>query len=274
MVIITGSAADVTGVVVVHLVVVEEVVMVTTTTASVGGRVVIVVGSGGWPSSSMVVVTWMSWLLTMVAKHDIMVQVFVRFLRTITEGRTYMLERLITSKVRRKLLTEFLMNPSRAYYCRQLSRLTRQSVPTVHKELRALESAGLLRARRRANRRYYRVNTKFPGYRELQRLILNTEAVGDPFRARLKRLGNIQHAFIYGSFAAGNPTSRSDLDLMIVGNPDADELALLAEDLESSLGRDINYMVVKPKELQAGRGAKAAFLADVQNGPTVNLLEA
>lgn len=185
-----------------------------------------------------------------------------------------MLDKLITSKVRRKLLTEFLMNPSRAFYCRQLSRLTRQSVPTVHKELRALESAGLLRAKRRANRRYYQVNNKVPGYRDLQRLILNTEAVGDRFRARLKRLGNIQQAFIYGSFAAGKPTSRSDLDLMIVGDPDPDELALLAQDLELSLGRDLNYMVVEPKELEARRGARAAFLADVQNGPIVNLLEA
>lgn len=227
----------------------------------------------------VVMVVTMSWLtygrlLTMAAKHDIMAQVFVRFLRTMTEGRGYMLEKLITSKVRRKLLTELLMNPSRAYYCRQLARLTRQSVPTVHKELRSLESAGLLRARRRANRRYYRVNTRFPGYRELQRLILTTEAVGDPFRVRLKRLGSIQQAFIYGSFAAGNPTSRSDVDLMIVGNPDADELALLAQDLELSLGRDVNYMVVEPKESQAGRGDEVAFLADVQNGPTVNLLEA
>ena len=65
----------------------------------------------------------------------------------------------------------------------------------------------------------------------------------------MEQVGNIQLAFIYGSYAKGKENYLSDIDLVIIGNPDEDELIKKLDRLEEKLQREINYKLYKLKEL-------------------------
>jgi len=67
-------------------------------------------------------------------------------------------------------------------------------------------------------------------------------------KAELEQVGNIQLAFIYGSYAKGKENYLSDIDLVIIGSPDEDELIKKLDRLEEKLQREINYKFYKLKE--------------------------
>jgi hypothetical protein len=54
-----------------------------------------------------------------------------------------MLQRLITSKTRVKLLTLFFMNPDKEMYIRELVRNTDENINSIRRELSNLEEAGM-----------------------------------------------------------------------------------------------------------------------------------
>ena len=55
-----------------------------------------------------------------------------------------MLEALISSKTRVKLLTLFLLNPESEYYVREIVRMTEENYNAVRRELANLEAFGLI----------------------------------------------------------------------------------------------------------------------------------
>ena len=135
-----------------------------------------------------------------------------------------MLERLIPSKTRVKLLTLFLLNPEREIYLREAQRMTGENLNAVRRELTNLEEIGLLTSTRRGNARYYVVNRDFPIYNELTAIILKTEGVAKVVREHLAGVGGVDTVFIFGSFASGKAGAASDIDLFVVGHVDEDLL--------------------------------------------------
>jgi len=86
-----------------------------------------------------------------------------------------MLEAIISSKTKRKLLTVLLTNPKRRFYVRELSRNVNENINSVRCELKKLSSIGLVTSEREANLLYYRANTRCSIYKELKNLIYKTE---------------------------------------------------------------------------------------------------
>ncbi len=62
-----------------------------------------------------------------------------------------MLEALIPSKTRVKLLTLFLLNPEQEYYVREIARMTEENTNAVRRELANLESFGLIAGQKKGN---------------------------------------------------------------------------------------------------------------------------
>jgi len=180
---------------------------------------------------------------------------------------------LITSRVRQNVLAQFVMNPGRRFYCRQVSRICGFSVAAVQEELKRLSRAGYLISERDGNKRYYEINTACDVYLELLSMILKRETVGPIMRNWLSRLGKVEQAFIYGSYARGNVDSHSDIDLMLVGEVDTDALTDVARELELRLGREVNYTVYSPLEFEQLRRDGNTFLASVLSGPRIELIK-
>jgi predicted nucleotidyltransferase len=175
-----------------------------------------------------------------------------------------MLEALISSKTRVKLLTLFLLNPENEFYIREIVRSTGENINSVRRELGNLESFGLLIGEKKGNQQYYTVNTGHFLYPELQKIVLKSEGVSGILKRALAG-EEIACMFMYGSFAKGTAGAKSDIDLFIVGSIDEDRLIPVIHSCEQETGREINYTFMTSDEFKKKRKQGDPFVKNVMN---------
>ena len=83
-----------------------------------------------------------------------------------------MIEKLVTSKTRIKILNLFLSHIDDRYYLRELERMLDESLSPLRRQLVKLVSMGILIVEEEANLKYYRLNKNFEGLEELKELVL------------------------------------------------------------------------------------------------------
>jgi len=88
-----------------------------------------------------------------------------------------MIEKLVTSKTRIKLLNLFLSNMDHRYYLRELERMLDESLSPLRRQLVKLVDMGILIVEEEANLKYYRLNKNFEGLEELKRVVLEREVI-------------------------------------------------------------------------------------------------
>lgn len=176
-----------------------------------------------------------------------------------------MLKYFITSKTKRNLLKLLLTNPDKAFYTREAARLTSEPLNAVRRELGYLEKAGLVKSYRQGNLKYYKVVKEFPFYPELKKIIYSTVGLGDYLRDRLFTNGQIEIAFVYGSIAKDQETTKSDIDLFVIGDIDEKELHHQISGIEKEIGREINYTLMTKEELSRRIKRNEPFVRRVLN---------
>ena len=182
------------------------------------------------------------------------------------------LKALFGSTGRAKLLVHFYMHPSEAFHIRQLARILGESPGSLSRDLHRLEAVRLLETAHVGNLVRYSLDTSHPLYSDLRQIVLKTAAVDSVLREALQPLGGIELAVLYGSFVKGEPTSKSDLDLMIVGTVADRALAPALAEAEKSLGREVAYTRYTRQEARARLKQRATFVRTVLAGPTVLVL--
>ena len=183
-----------------------------------------------------------------------------------------MLQRLLTSKTRVKLLTLFLTNPEREMYIREIARSTNENINAIRRELSNLEEIGLLTSTRKGNAKYYTVNKNMPIYNELTNIILKTEGVARILQENLSEIGEIKTVFIYGSFASKKARINSDIDLFIIGTVNEKQMIRHIKKLEKKLSREINYVLFEPNEFKERIKNKDPFVSNVLKEPKIMLM--
>ncbi len=173
-----------------------------------------------------------------------------------------MLEMLFTSSTRVKILTEILLNSDREYHIRELSRLIGISPIYVQKELKNLQELGLLVSRKKGNMVLYTLDKDSTIADDLKRIFLKTEGVGTELFRNLDKK-KIQYALIYGSFAKGTETTKSDIDLLVIGDVDEDLVLRSISKTEKRIARQINYLLWTPKEFVQKAKQRIPLLADI-----------
>lgn len=182
-----------------------------------------------------------------------------------------MLELLIPSQTRVKLLTLFLLNPGKEYYIREIERMTGENYAAIHSELANLESLGLLTRQRKGKQLYFSVNQDFYLYHDLQQVVLKTEGVTRTLRDRLGGMEGINCMFIYGSFAAGTAGAESDIDLFVVGDVEENQVLQALRSAEQDIMREINYTLMSDSEYRDRQQKKDPFVMNVLREPRVIL---
>ncbi len=179
---------------------------------------------------------------------------------------------LFRSKTRQKVLGLFFTNPKSRYYVRQLQSMFQVSVGSLHRELKHLEEIGILKSERQGNLKYYSINTDYPLFNELKGIVSKTIGVEGSLREIIKDIFGISVAFIYGSFASGKETERSDIDLFLIGEFDEDLLNKKLRSLEQYLAREITYTSMKKSEFKEEKQKKFKFLRTLLNEPKLFLI--
>lgn len=155
-----------------------------------------------------------------------------------------MLETLITSKTRIKLLLKFFSNQSNKAYLRSLADEFGESTNAVRIELNRLSEAGLLESESAGNTILYKANQKHPIYGDICNLVSKYLGFDQIIESVLGRLGNLELAVVVGDYARGNDTGI--IDLRLVGQIDFDYLSNLIPKAETLIKRKIRYSVQMP----------------------------
>ncbi|PKO98487.1 MAG: transcriptional regulator [Bacteroidetes bacterium HGW-Bacteroidetes-8] len=158
-----------------------------------------------------------------------------------------MLESLITSKTRIKLMIKFFINSDTTAYLRNLSEEFRESTNAIRLELNRFEEAKLLESKNEQNKKVYKANTKHPYFKDMHRLLLKYVGIEEIVDNVVKHIGELERGYIINDFAQGNPGNI--LDLLLVGkNFDYDYLNKLVRKAEESVSFKIRYIAVSPNE--------------------------
>jgi predicted nucleotidyltransferase len=171
------------------------------------------------------------------------------------------------------LLRAFVLQPQREYYQRELQRLTGAHLRQLQRDLGRLVESGFVQSRAHGNRVYYRAVAHHPAFPALRSLVLTTVGVYDALREAVAGLGAaIDAAFVYGSFARGDESAESDVDVMVVGSVSRRALASALAPAARELGRELNPVILSAEEFTARRQSGDHFLEAVLAEPRIWLV--
>jgi predicted nucleotidyltransferase len=162
-----------------------------------------------------------------------------------------MLESLLGSKLRAKILGWLFSHPDERYFVRQLTGLLGEDSTNVSRELIRLENTGILISQKEGKQKYYQANRESPLFNELRGIAVKTVGIADVLLSALSReAGQISAAFIFGSIADGTDKKTSDIDVMVIGPISFGETVNLLSSAEEKLGREINPVVYSVSEFR------------------------
>ncbi len=169
----------------------------------------------------------------------------------------------LRSKARQRLLAYYFTNPSARHYLRELAARIAVDPANLSRELRRLERQGLFVSEMSGHQKYFRLNKDYSLYNEVRGIVSKTIGAVPLISEALKKIDGIHEAFVYGSFARNQQDALSDIDILVIGEPNGEALAQAMRKLERYLGREINYTILARKEFKSRRARKNAFLEDV-----------
>ncbi len=159
---------------------------------------------------------------------------------------------VLLPEYRRRVLGLLLLHPDEQLHGREIARRTGLPAGTITRELVKLTDAGLLQREKRGNQQLYRADKSCPVFAEMASILRKTSGIADVLAAALEPVAEkIDTAFIYGSVAQGRETAGSDIDLMLIGHLEFDEVVRLLWPLQAQLGREINPQVLSRQEFAA-----------------------
>ena len=158
-----------------------------------------------------------------------------------------MLEAIITSKTRIRLLVKFFLNPTMSAYLRQLAEEFGESTNAVRVELNRLTEAGLLESEAKGNVINYKAKQSHPLFPEIRSIVSKMTGLDSIVEWVIERLGEVEEAYLIGDYAKG--IDSGIMDVIVVGKIDKAYLTNLIEKAEDLVQRKIRYLVMNDVEL-------------------------
>lgn len=163
-----------------------------------------------------------------------------------------MLDSLITSKTRVKLLIKFFSNTGNQGYLRGLAEEFCESTNSIRVELNRLSEAGLLVSETKGKTKSYSANQQHPLFAEMQSIVAKYLGFDRLVEVVIKNLGNVQKAVVLGDYAKG--VDSGTIELLLIGKDINQEyLAFLVVKAEDKIKRKIKVQVLT-RELEPQEG--------------------
>jgi len=180
------------------------------------------------------------------------------------------------SRLRNKILLHFYTNLGDELYLREISEILDEDPGNMSKEMSKLEKEGIFLSRSRGKQKYFSLNKYYPLYDELKSIIFKTIGIRGSIQKIISETDGIVTALIYGSFASGEETSASDVDLCLIIDDeifDEDKFISKINDFERSISREVNYIYYSEDEWKDKIDKKDSFIETIKNGQKIILKE-
>jgi len=154
-----------------------------------------------------------------------------------------MIETLISSKTRIKLLLKFFLNSNTTAYLRSLEEEFGESTNSIRIELNRFEKAGFLASHSQANKKVFKVNTSHPLFKDINSIVLKLVGLDHVIDYVLQRVGNLEKVYLIGSLSQGKDSEF--IDLVLVGDINEEFLKELITKAEKKIHKTIHYIHYK-----------------------------
>jgi hypothetical protein len=179
---------------------------------------------------------------------------------------------IFRSQLQGELLALVLVDPARRWTIDELAERTGEPYQTVATEVRRLQDADLLVATTVGRTKLLSANEASPYRQPLSQLA--TMAFGPPLviGEEFASIDGIEASYIYGSWAArylGEPgPAPEDIDVLVIGHPDRDEVYDAARRAQQRLGREVNVTQRTSKQWDT---ATDGFSKQIRSSPMVEV---
>jgi DNA-binding transcriptional ArsR family regulator len=182
---------------------------------------------------------------------------------------------ILRSQVAGALLALLYLHPEDEYSLTEAASAIGASLNAVHYEADKLSEGGLITTRKRGNLRLIRAVTDSPLARPLTDLLAVTYGPLPVLTDLITGVGGITEAYIYGSWAAryhGEPgPTPVDVDVLVVGSADPDDLDEIADRARATLRRPVNIRRIRPETWNASDPSDP-FIRSVKSRPLVTIV--
>lgn len=153
-----------------------------------------------------------------------------------------MLDSLITSKTRLKLLVKFFIHAGNQGHLRGLATEFNESTNAIRKELNNLSEAGYLEKEQVQNKVRYKANITHPLFGSLQDIVRKYVGLDNLVETVLERMGAVNQIMVVGNYAEGRPEGA--IELLVVGT-DIDEsyLEQLSAKASELIGHEVRIQI-------------------------------
>lgn len=162
-----------------------------------------------------------------------------------------MLESLITSKTRLRILVKFFMNVATNGYLRGLAEELNESTNAIRKELNNLMEAGFLEKEASQNKIIYKANIKHPLFAIMQKIVRHHIGIEAMVEMILQKMGDVEKVVIIGDYANGNDSGI--IQVILVGkNLHASYIDKLGMKIENEIKRKVEFFLMSEYEDDKG----------------------
>ncbi|MEN0051053.1 MAG: ArsR family transcriptional regulator [Bacteroidota bacterium] len=157
-----------------------------------------------------------------------------------------MIETLISSKTRIKLLLKFFLNSNMTAYLRSLEGEFGESSNAIRLELNRLEKSGMLSSFMNGNKKMFKANPTHPLFGEVHNIVMKHVGLDKIIQDVVERLGEVEKVYLSGKFAEG--LNSRVIDLIFVGDVDKFYLLKLIDKVEALISRKVRYVIYSTEE--------------------------
>ncbi len=153
-----------------------------------------------------------------------------------------MLNSLITSKTRLRMLIKFFINAANNGYLNGLANEFNESTNSIRKELNNLSSAGYLLKSKENNRIIYNANTSHPMFAVLQKIIRQHLGLEQIVETVIERIGDIDQIALTGKYAKG--IDSGNIEIIINGSKvNKEYLENIKPKIKNKIGREVSFLL-------------------------------
>ena len=153
-----------------------------------------------------------------------------------------MLNSLITSKTRLRMLIKFFVSAANNGYLNGLANEFNESTNSIRKELNNLSSAGYLLKSKNNNKVIYNANTSHPMFGVLQKIVRQHLGLEEIVETVIDRIGDVDQIALTGEYAKG--IDSGNIEIIINGSKvNKDYLDSLKPKIKKKIGREVSFLL-------------------------------
>lgn len=185
-----------------------------------------------------------------------------------------MLQHIIPSKTRKKILEFFFHHPDENYYLRRVVREIDEEVNAVKRELDILIDEKLLTRERRLNKVFYTLNKSYQLYDEFMRIFTKTSFLAELIYKSGSKIGKVKFITISTKFPKNILIKEDEIYILFVGIIVVPEVEGIMSDAEKNYGKPINYTAMTEDEFTFRKKNNDPFIWRFLKQPKVMLVGA